>query len=116
MKLEDVNKKMPFGEPNGYVSQLVDSATEKAIMHSKQNRGSVGKASSVVFMRIAAVGLVVLSLAGLGWFYQPTTLEETELANVSATQNGPLEAFLNNISDEDAQMIKYYEIETIPEY
>lgn len=113
MKLEDVNKKMPFHEPNEYVNQLVDAATERAIRHSKQKAHN---ASSQVFMRIAAVGLVVLSLAGLGWFYQPTTLEETELANVSATQNGPLQAFLNNISDEDAQMISYYEIETIPEY
>ena len=112
--MNDMNKRMPFNEPEGYVEALLDKATEKAV------HCALAKSARTVQMRVysaiaaAAVVLVLLG-TGLNYFSPQTESQEKHLA-VANTAADPLDEFLNEISDEEASMIDCYDIEDIPEY
>jgi hypothetical protein len=107
---ENIGKRMPYTEREGYVQQLVDRATEQAISQKQKAR----RVSLRTKMAVAAT--VALLLAGAGITYrlaiQPTT---TGVAETEVTAS-PVDDFLNSLSDEDAQLLAYYGIEEIPEY
>ncbi len=97
---------MPYHEADGYVNRLVTSAIERAIHHQKQNRG-------VHSLRtIAAAAAVVLLLAGgvVTYYHNNTPASPTMVAQ---NQPSPLDDFLNSLSDEDVQLLTYYELEEI---
>lgn len=96
--LEDINKRMPFGESNEYVASLVSQATENAIA-GKRSR------NRFPFMKMAASIAIIFTLGGAGWMF---------LHNDSATQSqSPLDSFLCQITDEEAEQIMYYDIEEL---
>ena len=110
----ETNKKMPFNETDAYIDKLLKDATEQAI------RQSPAKKARTIRMKVysaVASAAVVLILFGIGWnYFHPTAaVKEKRLAIKSSTQS-PLDNFLNNISDSEAEQIDCYVIEDIPEY
>ncbi len=99
---------MPYHEADGYVSHLVSSATEKAIRQQKSTRRPL-------LWKTAAAAAVVLLLAGTGVTYYKYAATQQLTAK---SQTSPVDEFLNNLTDEEVQMLTYYEVEeiTIDEY
>ena len=104
---ETIGKKMPFAENEEYVRQLVSDVTEKAIHQPR---------AKVVALRtwLAAAAAVILLLAGIGITYYNKVSANDSL--VAENTEAPVEQFLNGLSDEEVQLLAYYEIEEIPEY
>jgi hypothetical protein len=103
---KDKHIEMPYHEADGYVNHLVTSATEGAIHKQKQNR-------SVHSLRtIAAAAAVALLLVGgaVTYYYNNTPASPTMVVQ---NQPSPVDDFLNSLSDEDVQMLTYYELEEI---
>jgi len=107
-EFQDIGKKMPFAESRDYINNLIDKSTEMAINHQreKSQKSSIGK-----WIASAAASVVILAGIGIAYFHSTTSVITTA-ENVP----GPIDQFLNNLTDEEVQMIAYYEIEDIPEY
>ena len=101
---------MPYHEANDYVSRLVNSATEKAIRQQKGAR--------LLSLRkiVAAAAAVVLLLTGAGVTYYKYAATPHPLT--ATCQSSPVDDFLNSLTDEEVQMLTYYEVEelTVDEY
>lgn len=96
--LEEIDKKTPFCESDEYIASLVDKVTENAIA-GKSTR------TRFPFMKMAASIAIIFTLGGAGWMF---------LHNDSATQSqSPLDSFLCQITDEEAEQIMYYDIEEL---
>lgn len=108
------DKKMPFPETEQYVSDLIAEKTEMAIMESKHEsqREYYAKTSVKTLVGIAASVLFVLTLCWNN--LMPET--ETVLKQTETVSKSPLDKFLANISDNEAQNIECYDIDDIPEY
>lgn len=106
-EFETIGKKMPFAESDEYVRQLINDATEKAISQPK---------AKVVSMHtwLAAAAAAVVLLAGIGITYYNKVAVNAPL--VAEQTEAPVEQFLNGLTDEEVQLLAYYEIEEIPEY
>lgn len=102
----DIGKKMPYKEREEYLDVLIDKATENAINHQVQTnrRSQLG----VMLVSAAAVALLVI---GIG-----LTLFKGDVKPATIGDQGPLDEFLNTLSDEEAAQLTFYEIEEIPEY
>jgi len=105
---ENIGKRMPYNENDDYVSQLVSRATEHALGQPRQ-----------VSLRHqwtlwAAAAAVVVLIAGAGLTYYNKVLVTQELT--AQQETGPIDQFLNGLTDDEAQQLAYYEIEDIPEY
>ena len=110
----DNKKKMPFPETEQYVSDLIAEKTEIAIMESKHEskREYYAKMSVKTLVGIAASVLFVLTIC---WNdLMPET--ETMSQQTESVSKSPLDNFLANISDHEAQNIECYDIDDIPEY
>ncbi len=107
-EFENIGKKMPFAESKDYINDLISKSTEMAISH----HGEKNKKTSVR-MWIASAAACAVLLAGIGITYFHNT---TSAVTVAENMAGPVDQFLNNLTDEEVQMIAYYEIEDIPEY
>lgn len=97
MNIENINKSMPFVEDEGYVESIVAKATDNAI------RNHNSKFSYMPFVRIAASITIVVGLGCSGWMY----MKHKE------AQAAPLDTFLSNISDEEAEMLDYFYVEDL---
>ncbi len=106
---ENIGKRMPYQEGEDYVSKLVEQATEAALQQQPKAR-----TVSLGAKWMAAAAAVILLIAGVSITYHNSMTEEQPLAAEEAT--GPIDVFLNNLTDEDAQLLAYYEIEEIPEF
>lgn len=108
---ENIGKRMPYAESDDYVSQLVERTTEKALHRQ-------GRARTVSLrVRLLAAAAVVLLLAGIGiTYYNKVAVPLPQQPQVAEDTSGPIDDFLNSLSDEDAQLLAYYDIEEIPEY
>lgn len=110
----DNKKKMHFPETEQYVSDLIAEKTEMAIMESKHEskREYYAKMSVKTLVGIAASVLFVLTIC---WNdLMPET--ETMSQQTESVSKSPLDKFLANISDHEAQNIECYDIDDIPEY
>lgn len=109
---DDIGKKMPYQESETYLNNLIDRVTEVAI--SKQHAvGQVSWRKRHKHMMIASAAAVALLVIGIA----TTMLNSPGTAPATAmTANGPLDEFLNTLSNEEAAQLPYYEIEEIPEY
>ena len=105
-ELEAIGKKMPFAESDEYVRQLVDNATEKALQQPK------AKVHSLRIV-LAAAAAIVLLIAGIGITYYNKVTAEVQLT--AQQTDSPMEQFLDGLTDEEVQLLAYYEIEDIPE-
>ncbi|MBQ2208504.1 MAG: hypothetical protein II404_00890 [Prevotella sp.] len=108
---ENIGKRMPYAESDDYVSLLVERTTEKAL-HQQ------GRAKTISLrVRLVAAAAVILLLAGIGiTYYNKVTTPLSPQTQVAENTTGPIDDFLNSLSDEDAQLLAYYDIEEIPEY
>lgn len=104
-----VGKKLPYHESEQYLDQLLDTATDNAIKHRFQHPKN--RHWGMVAASVAAVSLLVLGI-GFKLLHDPIPATTT----VTLTGEGPLDEFLNSLSDEEAAQLQYYEIEEIPEY
>ncbi|MBP3739131.1 MAG: hypothetical protein J6I72_08815 [Muribaculaceae bacterium] len=100
----DIDTRLPYRESDDYVNHLIERCTSNAIeQHHHQPQRMVP-----LWIISAAASAVLLLTAGITWWHlqRPATITETE--------QGPLDRFLDNLSDEDASYITYYEMEEIP--
>lgn len=106
--LNDIGKRLPYQESDEYLSELIDAKTENAIRN--QGKTQSRKRWSVKAASAAAV-LALLIGFGLTMMHQ-----QDKQPIVTLSSDGPLDEFLNSLSDEEAAQLPYYEIEEIPEY
>lgn len=109
--LEDYGKKMPFNESNEYVENLMANATENAI-RQKRKRKSTG----MQFPKAAAAAAAVVVIAATAFWGGHKLYENNSEAIAHINSASPLDSFLNNISDDEAAQIYYYDIDEIAEY
>lgn len=122
-KFEDIQKRMPYTESEDYLDQLVQKATENAILQGKQ---PVAKRRSIYTFVASAAAVLLLLTIGITQFRshddQMATMQQessslmADNGSVSMEDAGPIDEFLNSLSDEEAQMLAYYEMDDIPEY
>ncbi len=122
-QFEDIQKKMPYAESEDYLDRLVQKATEEAIRKGKQ---PATKMRSIYTVVATAAAVLLLFTVGITQFrshddqiatiQQETSTLIADNSSVSTEEPGPIDEFLNNLSDEEAQLLAYYEMEDIPEY
>ena len=98
---------MPYKESEAYLNQLISQSTENAISQAPKRTATIRR------MRYIAAAAAVALLVTIG-VTQFTGTSEPQMAQTE--QAGPLDEFLNSLSDEEAQLLAYYDIEEIPEY
>lgn len=104
----EVGKRLPYRETRDYVDNLVQQATESAITrHSRRHRQ---RHLGMMMASAAAVALLVVGVAITVMHH------ESPQPVMTGNASGPLDEFLNTLSDEEAAQLPYYEIEEIPEY
>lgn len=108
---EDYGKKMPFNESNEYVENLMANATENAI---RQKR--IRKSTRLQFPKAAAAVAAVVVIAATAFWGGQKLYENRNTAIAQTPSASPLDSFLNNISDDEAAQIYYYDIDEIAEY
>ena len=106
-EFENIGKKMPYQESPEYLNQLIERTTETAIRQSQRPQCKVRPLLRYV---AAAAVAVLLIFAGISIWYPAT--EQQPLAQTES----PVDDFLNNISDEEVQLLAYYDIDDVPEY
>ncbi len=106
---ENIGKQMPYKEEKDYVSKLVERATEAALQQQPK-----AKTVSLRTKWMAVAAAVFVLIAGFSITYHNSVSEEQPL--VAEETTGPIDSFLNNLTDEDAQLRAYYEIEETPEF
>ena len=106
--LNNIGKKMPYQENEAYLDDLINQATEQAILHERKK-----KASRRLTMMMTSAAAVVLLVVGVGL----TVINHNSKAVAPIQQaESPMDQFLNSLSDEEVAQLPYYEIEEIPEY
>lgn len=106
--LNDMEKRLPYQESEEYLIELIDKKTENAIMLHRK-----AKSRKRWSMMTASAAAVALLLIGFG---VKLMFEKDKQPIVTLSGDGPLDEFLNALSDEEAAQLLYYEIEEIPEY
>ena len=105
--MNDVKRQMPYDEPQGYVEQLVNKSTARAL---KAYRPAPRR---FWWLKGAAAAAMLVAAGLTAWHVVPSADEPQ--APVAQSTYAPIDEFLNGISDEEARQIHYYEIEEIPE-
>lgn len=109
-EFENIQKHLPYTESEDYVNKLIERTTELAIQQKPKAR--------VIPLRtyIASAAAAALLLIGIGTFYMNDHQATADIALAQVDEESPLDEFLGNLSDEEAQLLAYYNIEDIPEY
>ena len=103
---KDIGKRMPYQESKEYLDVLIDKVTENAINHQ-----GTARSRSRLGVMLASAAAVVLLVIGIGF-----SLFNNQDKSTTISSQGPLDEFLNTLSDEEAAQLSFYEIEEIPEY
>ena len=106
-EFDEIGKQMPYSESEDYLKQVINKSAETAVQRHKPT-------SRMRRLQWIAAAASIVIAASLGLAY----LSKTNHTHNSGTVQveSPLDEYLNSISDDDAQLIEYYEIEEIPEY
>ena len=107
-QLNDIGKRLPYQESEEYLNELIDAKTENAIR--LQGRANTRKRWRIMAASAAAVVLLLIGF-GVSLMHDPAWQPI-----VAQSSDGPLDDFLNSLSNEEAAQLPYYEIEEIPEY
>jgi len=99
----DIGKRLPYCETEEYIDSLIHRATEGAIRQQPDHN------RSHKLMKAWSAAAVVLILIGIGALMMTHTTHTVQA-------DGPLDEFLNSLSNEELTQLNYYEIEEIPEY
>ena len=106
--MKEIGKKLPYEESEKYLDGLIQEMAQRAIVRQGARRHR-GRAVVMITSAAAAVLLVV----GIGL----TVFNHSSKASTTALQaEGPIDEFLNSLSDQEVAQLPYYEIEEIPEY
>lgn len=108
-ELKNIDKRMPYTEREDYVQQLISQTTERTISLSKHRTITLRRYRMTA---IAAAVTALLVIAGLSVVNTPAEQPVAQSQEVVS----PIDEFLNSISDEEAQLLASYTIETVPEY
>lgn len=118
-ELQNIGKKMPYRESQEYLDELIARTTEQAIRKDPRN----ATVRPLVKYAAAAAIVALLVFAGITLWspsQQPVVAELlTDTIATTTTEiegEGPIDEFLDGISDDDAQLLAYYEIEDEVEY
>lgn len=103
--LNDIEKRLPYQESEEYLDALIYRTTQNAITHHAQSRSK--RRRTIMALSAAAVTLLVVGI---------TLFNRQSPQSMPMSSQGPLDEFLNTLSDEEAVQLQYYEIEEIPEY
>ena len=93
---ENIGKTLPYKENPAYVRDLVGRCRQRALGTS-----AAAPARRAWIWAVAAAAAILIAVVGI---------------TLSAPRKTPIERFLASITDEEAAMIPYYNIEDIPEY
>ncbi len=99
---------MPYAESEDYLNRLISQATEQAISQGQQSKTRPLR----TWIAAAAAALVLIAGLTITYFHQDNAEEQV----AEQTTTGPIDQFLDNLTDDEAQQLAYYEIEDIPEY
>ena len=119
--IDYIGKKMPFKESQDYLDELIAQTTEKAIREGRDGRREVRVRPLMRYAAAAAIA-VLLVFAGITlWSPASEGVVAERSADTISTMTetegaGPVDEFLAGISDDDAQLLAYYEIEDEVEY
>ena len=106
-EVQNIGKRMPYAESEDYLNRLISQATEQAI-----SQGQKAKTRPLrTWIAAAAAALVLIAGLTITYFHQNN---EEEL--VAEQTTGPIDQFLDSLTDDEAQQLAYYEIEDIQEY
>ncbi len=106
--IDNVGKRLPYIESDAYLDNLLDRVGQVAI--DRQHHSRATKRWSRMLVSTAAL---VLLLLGIGF----TVMNNSSPQHVAACEaDGPVDEFLNSLTDEEVAQLTYYEIEEIPEY
>ena len=107
-EVQNIGKRMPYAESEDYLNRLISQATEQAI-----SQGQKAKTRPLrTWIAAAAAALVLIAGLTITYFHQ----DRAEELVAEQTTTGPIDQLLNNLTDDEAQQLAYYEIEDIPEY
>lgn len=108
-EFDNIGKKLPYNESETYLDNLINEATENAVKHHNLTKRK--KRWNMIAISAAASALLII---GIG----TTLLHKQNKATADMTLNseGPIDEFLNNLTDEEVAILTDYELEEIPEY
>lgn len=116
-EFESIGKKMPYTESEDNLNSLIERATEQAIEKRRKAKAvSLWPAiNRHVRLAVTSAAAILLLVAGIG--YSLINTEQQLTGTMAQTEEvGPIDEFLDGISDDEAQFLAYYDLEDIPEY
>ena len=108
-EFDNIGKKLPYNESESYLDNLIDEATENAILHQILRKSK--RRWNMIAVSAAASALLIIGIGTTLIHEQNKTIE-----TVFTDNQGPIDEFLNTLTDEEVAMLPDYEIEEIPEY
>lgn len=108
-ELKNIDKRMPYTEREDYVQQLISQTTERTISLSKHRAITLRRYRMTAIAAAVAALLVITGLSVVNTPAEQPVAQSQEVVS-------PIDEFLNSISDEEAQLLASYTIETVPEY
>ena len=125
-QLDDRQKRMPYAESEDYLNRLIEESAERAIQQSTHPQARVRSLRPLVVSAAAAVALLLV-VALTQWRPASEPLAEAELSQdtialaaesnlMANASDGPIDEFLNTLSDDEAQLLSYYDVYDMPEY
>lgn len=100
---EHIGKQMPYRETEDYLQTLINHSTETALNQSHHRRPTLGRPVRLAAAAAIAALLVVTAIA----IYPSSGTQQTAQVETAS----PLDQFLGSITDEEAQLLAYYEVE-----
>lgn len=104
---EHIGKKLPYQESEEYLDTLIARVSEGVVARRKSQK--LRRKRIMMFTSVAAMLLLVI---GIGINVMNQRSEKVVVTSVE----GPVDEFLNALTDEEVAQLPYYEIEEIPEY
>lgn len=116
MKTDTPQKiKMPYVESQDYLDRLIASARDNAIKQtalSKLYGKPIHLSKRWISTAVASAAVLVILLIGTWKYFGVHSSHLT----ANTVVESPLDIFLEQLSEEEAYQLTYYEIEEIPEY
>lgn len=125
-QFEDIQKRMPYAESEAYLNRLIEHSTEQAIRQAGKPKPRMlalrplitSAAAAIVLLLVVAItqlrpaGQQLTKITSqqdtIGW-----ATDNTLLADAS---DGPIDDFLDELTDDEAQLLVYYEFADMSDY
>ena len=109
-QFDETQKRMPYAESKDYLDSLIERATEQAIRQPAKPKTVVHHlrpllAAASVVLLLVALGVTMFDFSGWGRDDQYV-----------AQDLGPIDEFLNSLTDDEVQLLAYYDMDEFPEY